>query len=402
MTDSDAAKTETIWDAIFSRTIKSKNLVPFCIIFAFTTYFFLIDSSTNNCFIINIPSSDLVNKNCSPFILKPFFYIKNLFVEMQPETHIVTNTNITKQEFAWFSFYSLITLTSIGITKLCDKLGIFKAITLLPVVSDIVYWCILDYREMKDNLRHKVIQYYYRTYTGLKKRKEIYYMESEQDRQKAKIEYIKTHGSDTIFRGTIFNVIIDEELSLKLSEDKERDLPHYRILNYSVVHHSMLGDQNLDIEDFVFKEDNDTLYVANDLVLLLVLLKKLCNSKHGANTIKEMETRINNHLEFTIEEIKKRIKEELDCECESTQTIIQGIQNLIIDMITKSIKWGILEEQKDGTISMPRGMVRYFDIIEYGFFYEGKYPILKCISVPYYFITNNSRLVLYAISIIIL
>jgi hypothetical protein len=348
MTDSETNKTETIWDAIFNRTIKSKNLVPFCIIFALTTYLFL--------------GHDSINKR---------FFILN---------------SLKQEEFAWFSFYALITLTSIGITRLCDKLGIFKAISLFPVLSDVVYYCILDYREMKYNLKFKLIQYYYRAYTGLKERKQIHCMETETGLQKAIEEYRNTHGLDAVFRSSLFLELISEELSLKLGEDKEKEEPHHRVLS----------DQNLDIKkDFVFKEENGTLHVVNDLALLLILLKHLCTPKHRSNTIEGINTTINNHFEVRIEQITNIINNNNQWnfikEFKSTQTINQDIQNVISDMIKKSIKWGILEEQKDETISMPRGMVRYFDIIEYGFFYEHKYPILK-------FIKNHFRLLLIIIS----
>ncbi len=323
MTDSDATKTETIWDAIFNRAINSKNLVPFCIIFAITTWGFINLEGFNKRFIIN---------------------------------------TLKEPEFAWFSFYISITLTSIGITRLCDKLGIFKAISLCPFLSDFVYWCILDYRDMKRNFENEIVEIYIKNLTQEKIKLKNYNLS------------VTFQFAILCLSGYPYNNSTNPKLHFNATE-LQKKLCKKRKFNEGT--------------------ENDVLL---EIYSLFIFFKNISNPKYCANKI-ELE-RLYEFLSYLGDEesIKINTKDKL----ESRRKLIEEAYSNECKIVEKlAIKYKIIKEEKDGTISMPRGMVRYFDIIEYGFFYEGKYPILKCILVPCYFIKNHFRLLLSLISIII-
>jgi hypothetical protein len=330
MTESNTSKAETIWDAIFNRTINSKNLVPFCIIFALTTYLFL--------------GHDSINKR---------FFILN---------------SLKQEEFAWFSFYALITLASIGITRLCDKLGILKAITLFPVLSDLVYYCILDYREMKDNFRSRVNGYYFNNhYANLENVISL----DRSGKSESIPECLQEHYYKIRCYERMLLVILKFDFKANIEFAKE-------ILNdeYESQFAIILKSSFEDVPKFAKEISNDSAKYESQIVcsVIFILLKHLCHPKHRINTKEDIKTHISNHVKHMTW---------WDYNLSKMDTLVQITQDFTIDVINKAIdqaiKYGILREEKDGTLFMPRGMVRYFDSIEYGFFYERKYPVLKCI-----------------------
>jgi len=330
MTDSNTSKTETIWDAIFNRTINSKNLVPFCIIFALTTYLFL--------------GHDSINKR---------FFILN---------------SLKQEEFAWFSFYALITLASIGITRLCDKLGILKAITLFPFLSDVVYWCILDYREMKDNFRSRLNNYYFNNhYANLENVISL----DRSGKSESIPECLKEHYYKIRCYEQMLLVILEFDFKANIEFAKEILNDEYESQLAIILKSPFEG-----MVKFIEKISNDRAKYESQILcsVIFILLKHLYHPKHRLNTKEDIKTHISNHCKLMRgwnDDLNKR------------DTLVQMIQDFTIDVINKTIdqaiKYGILREEKDGTLFMPRGMVRYFDSIEYGRFYQRKYPVLKCI-----------------------
>lgn len=438
MTDSNTSKTETIWDAIFNRTINSKNLVPFCIIFALTTYLFL--------------GHDSINKR---------FFILN---------------SLKQEEFAWFSFYALITLASIGITRLCDKLGILKAISLFPVLSDLVYYCILDYREMKDNLHFRVfptiftfpiklnmkICYVYRLLNYISLREGFSTSEPNdyiwKNYSMSTSHCCEMHtltpceASEVLCYFILTKHFCHPKHRLNTKEDIKTSILK-RIKDFKDEYKQMVSMQPKDVNEhrFFFNHillgmitDDDTsihdsanISVCIEIMILMSSLnislpfEKMYNedieSKYrffteckGLNLTLKFITKEfgSRRLRYGIESRLKLFLKDSNIGVDTfrfqvsfifqyifiehflkpTQYIeknyfdedVKKSHNVIIDMIDQAIKYGILQEEKDGTLFMPRGMVRYFDIIEYGFFYERKYPVLKPICLLTTFLMTSS------------
>jgi hypothetical protein len=373
------------------------------------------------------------------------------------------------------SIYALITLTSIVITRILDKIGFFKAITLCPFLSDIVYWLILENREMKDNLYKRLFVDYKNKAESIKKLSFTYellkiinerefdispacsHIKLQKHFNKLQNRTIPKHpfpkdphillefylfficlkhfchpksllNTRTKFENNIRETRVDFpylDLSNQASFMVSASMPRY---NTYPDYYLIISSNNKKMATLVAVE-------FFNIIFNLMLFKSYYNFNFYNKEFPKVFDGYNQFLENIDSEGKEELKKvlkffkqdafknmsivkckpnlspsdfELHIELflkeekidhfffiinlikifdhiiasfvkDSKYTSLDFNQDLeksqeaIFSMLDEAIKYGIVTEQKDGSLKMSRAMVRYFDIIEYGLCYQRKY-----------------------------